>query len=114
MSILTIIEHSFVNETSLNSKNDGTALLNAILWNFKSVEHFLVLCPNFSLTGTQYLNNVCDIIPPYDLVNVPVLSHVLLYGNDKYTFLTNILVLNETQMFIAATKRLDPLEAYDQ
>ena len=53
-------------------------------------------------------------LPNTDLTAFPLLSDVLLYGSDKFSFYTNTDILNATITYIISSKRFLKLEAFNE
>ena len=75
----------------------------------EDAEHFLLLCPSFDAQRRDLLAGVYDVLRPFGHSNLSnkVLTHLLLYGNEKFSYDLNRTILNLTIQFIRETGRFE-------
>ena len=86
----------------------------------EDAEHFLLLCPSFDAQRRDLLAGVFDVLRPFGLSNLSnkvltreetrrevfsslVLTQLLLYGDEKFSYDLNRTILNLTIQFIRET-----------
>ena len=75
----------------------------------EDAEHFLLLCPSFDAQRRDLLAGVYDVLRPFGHNNLPnkVLTQLLLYGDEKFSYDLNRTILNLTIQFIRETGRFE-------
>ena len=81
----------------------------------KSIEHFLLSCPRYSLQCITLLSNITTAINT-EILNLPDdhLSNILLYGSPLFNVVSNKTIILTTIYFIKVTGRFNKIEAYSQ
>ena len=80
----------------------------------ETTEHFLLECRRFSTERLVLMTSLSHILPNTDLMMLPSLSNILLYGSKNFSFYTNTDILNATIAFIKSSKRFVILEAFSE
>ena len=75
----------------------------------EDAEHFLLLCPSFDAQRRDLLAGVFDVLRPYGHSNLSnkVLTQLLLYGDENFSYDLNKTILNLTLQFIHKTGRFE-------
>ena len=75
--------------------------------NAETTQHFLLDCPNFNAHRRELFQIVNPILVANSKIdlNDRELVHLLLYGNDKFTFHENQIILKATMTYIGKTSR---------
>ena len=75
----------------------------------EDAEHFLLLCPSFDAQRRDLLAGVFDVLRLYGHSNPSnmVLTQLLLYGDEKFSYDLNKTILNLTLQFIHKTGRFE-------
>ena len=74
----------------------------------EDTQHFLLLCPSFSVQRTDPLAGIYTLVRPYGYANLAndVLLQILLYGDKNFPNNLNSSILELTIRFIHSTGRL--------
>ena len=75
----------------------------------EDAEHFLLRCPSFDAQRRDLLAGVYDVLRPFGHSNLSnkVLTQLLLYGDESFSYYLNRTILNLTIQFIRETAILD-------
>ena len=73
----------------------------------ETIDHYHLLCQNFALVLSRFLNRIFEINVEFRNMNDSTLTYLLLFGSQKETFDVTTKILNLTIQFLKDTGCFD-------